>query len=66
MANNPKQCPIPAGPWLVAGRTQMMLGVRVLKTMNKTTGLVETLVRPGITKGTNGEKVFRFSSSKLI
>jgi hypothetical protein len=67
----PKPCPslarqIPEGPWLAAGRTQMMLGVRVMKTWNPTTKEFETMVRPGISKGTNGEKVFRFRPDQLI
>lgn len=61
-----KECPIPQGPWLVAGNTNMMLGVRVMKTWNATTKKFETMVRPGICSGTNGGKTFRFGPSKLI
>lgn len=66
MANSPKQCPIPQGPWLAAGRTQMMLGTRVARTWNQTTKKWEVMTRAGITEGTNGGKVFRFGPSKLI
>lgn len=67
----PKVCPIPRGPlpqgpWLVAGYTQMMLGTRVNKTWNPTTKQFEWMTRPGITQGTNGEKRFVFGPSKLI
>lgn len=64
-----KECPvgnIAEGPWLAAGRTQMMLGVRVMKTWNPTTKQFETMVRPGIAYSATGNKWFRFSPSKLI
>lgn len=71
MFQAPKACPIqkvpvPQGPWLVAGRTKMMLGVRVNKTWNATTKQFEWMTRPGISFGTNGGKVFKYGPSKLI
>lgn len=68
-----KPCPIqrrvtqvPTGPSVVPGRTQMMLGTRVMNTWNQTTKRFETQTRFGIALGTNGAMVFRFNQSKLI
>lgn len=66
MAEQKKFPPVAEGPWLVAGRTQMQLGVRVLNTWNQTTKQFEQQVRPGLPTGTNGGKQFRFGQSKLI
>jgi hypothetical protein len=77
MTPGPKTCPIPPnananrpqfpeGPWVAAGRTQMMLGTRVNKTWNPTTKQWEWMARPGITQGATGEKVWKFGPSKLI
>lgn len=72
MANNPKQCPIgnknqiSPGPYTAPGYSQMMLGVRTIKTWNQLTKQFETISRQGITFGTNGGKVFRFGQSVLI
>lgn len=65
----PKVPPMPqmvSGVTLVAGYTQMMLGSRVNKTWNATTKQFEWMSRPGITQGTNGEKVFKFPASYLL
>jgi hypothetical protein len=57
---------ISEGQVLVAGRTQMPTGIRVIKTWNPTTKEFETQARPAIVRGATGEKVFRFGPSKLI
>jgi hypothetical protein len=65
-----KQCPInnarDQGVSLVAGRTQMMLGVNQITTWNQTTKRFEPMARFALTSGTNGGKIFRFGPSKLI
>lgn len=73
MAQSPKPCPIQKvpvpqeqGPYLVAGRTQMMMGVRVNRTWNATTKQWEFMSRNGISQGPTGEKKFIWGPSKLV
>jgi len=64
--NKLKQCPLPQGPYLAAGRTQLMLGTRLIRTFNRTTGQIELQVRPGIQQGPTGEKIFIAGPSRLL